>query len=73
VCPRIRANPTDTRLDDQARVLGEGTLDQIRADLDGLAELDAEYVILDTYISPDIRRTAEDDWRILETVAATRL
>jgi len=72
LCPRIRANPTDTRLDDDARVLGEGTLDQIRADLDGLAELGAEYVILDTYISPDVRRTVEDDWRILETVAATR-
>jgi hypothetical protein len=57
-------------LDDDDRVLGEGSLDQIRADLAGLAELGSEYVVLDTYISPDVRRTAEEDWRILETVAA---
>ncbi|GAB2656187.1 TIGR03619 family F420-dependent LLM class oxidoreductase [Kribbella swartbergensis] len=69
LCPRIRAHPT-SRLDDDDRVLGEGSLDQIRADLAGLAELGAEYVVLDTYISPDVRRTAEEDWRILETVAA---
>ncbi len=71
LCPRIRAHPT-TKLADDDRVLGEGTLDQIRADLEGLAELGAEYVVLDTYISPDVRRTAEEDWRILEQVAALK-
>ncbi len=55
---------------DNDRVLGEGTLDQIRADLTGLSELGADYVVLDTYISPDLRQTAEEDWRILESVAA---
>ena len=70
LCPRIRAHPTATALPDDSRVLGEGTLDQIRADLAGLAEMGAEYVVLDTYISPDLRRPAEEDWRILETVAA---
>ncbi|MEV0290430.1 MULTISPECIES: TIGR03619 family F420-dependent LLM class oxidoreductase [unclassified Kribbella] len=69
LCPRIRAHPT-TELADDDRVLGEGSLDQIKADLAGLAELGAEYVVLDTYISPDVRRTAEEDWRILETVAS---
>ena len=69
LCPRIRAHPTATTLGDDDRVLGEGTIDQIRADLDHLAELGAEYVVLDTYIGPAERRTAEEDWRILETVA----
>jgi probable F420-dependent oxidoreductase len=72
LCPRIRAHPTATKLEDDDRVLGEGTLDQIRADLDHLAELGAEYVVLDTYISPAERRTAEEDWRILATVAGLR-
>jgi probable F420-dependent oxidoreductase len=70
LCPRIRAHPTATVLADDNRVLGEGTLDQIRADLAGLAELGAEYVVLDTYLSPELRRSAEEDWRILETVAS---
>lgn len=70
LCPRIRARPTATMLDDDARVLGEGTLDQIRDDLAGLADLGAEYVVLDTYLSPELRRPVADDWRILETVAA---
>lgn len=68
LCPRIRAHPMGTTPDE--RVLGEGTLDQIRADLEGLEELGAEYVVLDTYLSAAERRTAEEDWRILETVAA---
>lgn len=71
LCPRIRAHPTAERADDD-RVLGEGSLDQIRADLTDLADLGAEYVVLDTYISPDERRTTEADWQILETVAALR-
>ena len=70
LCPRIRAHPTPAVLPDDVRVLGEGTLDQIRADLADLADLGAQYVILDTYIGPELRRTAEADWRILTTVAA---
>ena len=69
LCPRIRAHPTATALAEDKRVLGEGTLEQIRDDLAGLAELGAEYVVLDTYLSPDTRRAAAEDWRILETVA----
>jgi probable F420-dependent oxidoreductase len=70
LCPRIRAHPTAATLNDDARVLGEGTLDQIRADLASLADLGAEFVVLDTYISPEVRRPAAQDWLILETVAA---
>jgi probable F420-dependent oxidoreductase len=70
LCPRIRAQPTATALPDSERVLGEGSLDQIRADLADLAELCAECVVLDTYLGPDLRRPCEEDWRILETVAA---
>ena len=70
--PANPAHPTGTRLADDDRVLGEDTLDQIRADLNGLAELGAEYVVLDTYLDPARRRTAEEDWHILETVAAVK-
>lgn len=69
LCPRIRAHPTRAPLADDERVLGEGTLEQIGTDLAGLAELGVDYVVLDTYISPELRRPMEEDWRILTTVA----
>jgi alkanesulfonate monooxygenase SsuD/methylene tetrahydromethanopterin reductase-like flavin-dependent oxidoreductase (luciferase family) len=47
--PRIKVLLTDRPLADAERRPGQGTLDQIRRDLEGLAELGAEYVVLDTY------------------------
>jgi probable F420-dependent oxidoreductase len=49
LCPRIKLRLTDSPLPDNIRLAGEGTLDQVRSDLEGLASLGAEYVLLDTY------------------------
>jgi probable F420-dependent oxidoreductase len=47
--PRIRVRLTDTPLADTERTPGQGTLDQIRRDLDSLAGLGAEWLVFDTY------------------------
>jgi hypothetical protein len=49
ICPRIKLRLTDSPLPDNIRLAGEGTLDQVRSDLEDLAYLGAEYVLLDTY------------------------
>ena len=49
LCPRIRLRLTDAPMDEAQRIAGEGTLDQIRADLPALQSLGADYVLLDTY------------------------
>jgi probable F420-dependent oxidoreductase len=48
LCPRILCHLTDSPLPDDERVAGEGTLDQVRGDLEALQALGAEYVVLDT-------------------------
>jgi probable F420-dependent oxidoreductase len=47
--PRIKVLLTDRPLPEADRRPGQGTLDQIRHDLDRLGALGAEYVVLDTY------------------------
>jgi probable F420-dependent oxidoreductase len=49
LCPRIRLRVTETSLADEQRIAGEGSLDQVRADLEALAALGASYVLFDTY------------------------
>ena len=70
LCPRIRLRITDTKLPDDTRIAGDGTLDQIRADLHALAELGAAYVLLDTY-TDDVEATRDHEgaWRMLTTLA----
>jgi hypothetical protein len=59
------------RSDGSARSTGVGSLAQVLRDLDELAALGAEHVVLDTYTGrPVDRRPAADDWRTLDTVAA---
>jgi len=48
LCPRILCHLTDSPLPNDERVAGEGTLDQVRGDLEALQTLGAEYVVLDT-------------------------
>jgi alkanesulfonate monooxygenase SsuD/methylene tetrahydromethanopterin reductase-like flavin-dependent oxidoreductase (luciferase family) len=57
--PRIRVRVTDAPLDDAARGPGQGTLDQIRRDMEALARLEPVYVVLDTYTGQpdDLSRT----------------
>ena len=65
----LRIEPAD--LDQDQRRTGVGSLAQVLRDLDELAALGAEYVVLDTYRGrPEDYRPAEEDWRMLEAVAA---
>lgn len=47
--PRISLKITPTDLPEAKRVAGQGSLDQIRRDLEALAELGAHYVLLDNH------------------------
>jgi len=72
LCPRIFCRITDSPLPEDDRVAGEGTLDQIRADLDILQELGAEYVMFDTKRNNETANTLnhyEDAWNVVTTLA----
>ena len=70
LCPRIRLRITETDLADDQRIAGEGSLGQVRADLEALAKLGASYVLLDTY-TDDVEATRhhETAWRMLALLA----
>jgi len=70
LCPRIRLRITPAALADDARIAGEGSLEQVRADLQALAGLGAAYVLLDTYTDdPEATRDHEAAWRMLTALA----
>ena len=70
LCPRIRLRLTGSPLDEERRLPGEGTLDQVRADLEALESLGAEYLLLDTYYGdPEATRHHERAWNMLATLA----
>ena len=70
LCPRIRLRLTPSPLTEEERVAGEGTLGQVRADLEALQSLGARYVLLDTYADdPEATRRPETGWEMLTTVA----
>jgi probable F420-dependent oxidoreductase len=70
LCPRIRLRLTESPMDEAQRVAGEGTLDQVRADLAALQSLGADYVLLDTYTDdPEATRHHEVAWRMLTVLA----
>ena len=74
LCPRINVRLEPADLDQDQRRTGVGSLAQVLRDLDELAALGAEYVVLDTYRGrPEDYRPAEEDWRMLEAVAARSL
>jgi probable F420-dependent oxidoreductase len=74
LCPRIRLRLTEVPLPEDQRVAGEGTLDQVRADLAALQELGAQYVLLDTFFGDvDAIRHHEASWRMLTTLAEKAL
>jgi hypothetical protein len=61
---------TGSAIADAQRVAGEGSLDQVRADLEALHALGATYVLLDTYADePEATRQPEIGWQMLTTVA----
>ncbi len=70
LCPRLSLRRTESTLVDDARTAGEGTLDQIRADLEVLSSLDAKYVLFDTYAGdPTANHHPEADWTLLSVMA----
>jgi probable F420-dependent oxidoreductase len=74
LCPRIRLRLTETPLAEDQRLAGEGTLDQVRSDLEALQEMGAQYVLLDTFYD-DVALTQhpETSWRMLTTLAEKAL
>ena len=74
LCPRIRLRITDAPMDDAERLAGEGTIDQIRADLEELQAMDCTYVLLDSFYG-DVAATEnhETTWRMLAAVAEEAL
>jgi probable F420-dependent oxidoreductase len=74
LCPRIRLRLTPSPLAEGQRVAGEGSLDQVRADLEALEALGTRYVLLDTYADdPEATRRPETGWEMLTTVAERAL
>ena len=70
LCPRIRLELTETPLPDTHRLVGQGTLDQMRKDLEALESLGASYVLLDSAgDDPQATRDQEPLWRMLSTLA----
>lgn len=70
VCPRIQLRITDSPLPEDERLAGQGTLNQIRADLAALEALGTPYLLLDTYHG-DPRQTLNParDWEDLDLIA----
>jgi probable F420-dependent oxidoreductase len=70
LCPRITLQLTDSPLAEHMRKAGQGTVDQIHADLKALESLGAEYVLLDTYAGkPEQTLNPEKDWGMLSLLA----
>ena len=74
LCPRIRLRITDQPMPEDQRIAGEGSMDQIRRDLEGLESLGCQYVLLDTFFD-DVEATThhETSWRMLAAVAEKAL
>ncbi len=70
LCPRIRLRITPSPLPEDTRFAGEGTLGQVRADLQAFDDLRAPYILLDTYTgSPDQTLAPDNDWALLRQLA----
>ena len=70
LCPRIKIALSTSTKEDGQRLAGEGTLAQVRGDLEALESLGADYVLLDTYLDePEATRSHEGAWRTLATLA----
>jgi hypothetical protein len=69
LCPRIKLDVGTVDNQDQDRHLGVGSLSQVLDGLGALADLGAEYVVLDSCSGSDDHREAGDHWWMLEAVA----
>jgi hypothetical protein len=70
LCPRIKFHLSEGPLPEAERAAGQGSLEQVRADLRALEAMGAPYVLLDTYNDdPEATRSHEPAWRLLKTAA----
>lgn len=70
LCPRIRLWLTDSPLDENQRLAGQGSLEQVRRDLVDLEALGAAYVLLDPYQgTPESLPENERIWAMLAILA----
>jgi probable F420-dependent oxidoreductase len=71
LCPRIHLRLTERPTPADDRLMGHGTLDQVRADLAALLEMGAAYVLLDTVIAEDVEATRNHEaaWAMLAALA----
>jgi probable F420-dependent oxidoreductase len=70
LCPRIRLRILDAAADDETRVMGTGSLDQVHRDLASLEEMGCEHVLLDTYFDDvEATRDPSTSWRMIAEVA----
>lgn len=70
LCPRIRLKLLEAPMAEEQRVMGTGTVEQVRRDMEALQALGCPYVLLDTY-DDDVEATRhpETAWRMLTTMA----
>ena len=67
LCLRIKMDMTGSPVAEEGREAGEGSMDQVRRDLEALG---ARYVLLDTYLDdPEATRRHEPAWRTLTALA----
>ena len=71
LCPRMFLRITDKPVTDEGRLMGHGTLDQVRGDLAALLQMGAQYVLLDTVVveDADAQKHHEAGWAMLATLA----
>jgi probable F420-dependent oxidoreductase len=69
LCPRIRLSLTTDALQDDQRLAGMGSADQIRRDLETFTQLGVEEVLLDTHL-PGTEAADRNDLRLLEHFAS---
>ena len=74
ICPRIRLRLFDTPLDDDERIMGNGTAEQVHRDLAVLEDLDCEHVLLDTYYDDiEASKNVEASWCTLAQISETMI
>ncbi len=70
LCPRVKLRLTGSPLDREERLAGEGTLDQVRSDLEALESLGAKHVLLDPHGGVDqATQHSKRAWSALTTLA----
>ncbi len=74
LCPRIRLEITAKALPEESRLMGQGTLTQIRRDLESLERMGAQHVLFDWFTGDvEATRNHETGWRMLAVLAEQAL